>query len=86
MDDSGNIQKFMTDLEAKEAGFKTLLTENEAKWLSEIPTSERHAELAWSKHEDTLVKMDTIGRLQYKRGFLEGFKTAFIRSGESGAK
>jgi hypothetical protein len=46
MDDRGNIREFPTDEEAKKAGFKTKLSQDEAKHLLGFNRHERRAELS----------------------------------------
>ncbi len=45
MDDRGNIQRFLSEAEAKKLGFDTMLTDAEAKALARVPKPERHSAL-----------------------------------------
>lgn len=82
MDDRGLIREFASDAEAKAAGFKTILTAEQAKELSQYPESERNALFAWEKHYEKLNrKMDTISKLHYRNGFLSGFN--YKRDGDA---
>lgn len=80
MDDSGNIKLFDSEKDAIDAGYKTLLTKEENNKLCNLPEQDRHAWLAWYRHEETIPKMDTISKLKYRNGFIAGFKANTLKT------